>query len=188
MPVGAWEWMWAPYDDPAYEFVLAQLQNNDIVLDIGAGDLRLSRQMAARVERVYALELNQPLLECSSSDLPGNLQIISGDARVVTFPEDITTAVLLMRHCTHFALYFDRLRAGSCRRLITNARWGMHVEIITLDAPRRSYRGLDLGWYACCCGNRGFKPGSPDALTETTAEVVWEVDSCPDCSGSQAFD
>lgn len=188
MPVESWEWVWAPYDAPIYDLVLEQLEENDIVLDIGAGDLRLSRQMAARVKRVYALEINQRLLEQSSKKLPANLQIITGDARALTFPQTITTAVLLMRHCTHFALYFDKLRAGGCRQLITNARWGINVETIDLDAPRRSYQTLDIGWYACRCGHRGFKTGSPDALTETIADLVWEVDSCPDCSGSQAYD
>ena len=181
IPVGAWEGMWAPYDASTYELVLEQIKANDIVLEIGAGDLRLSRQIAERAQVVYALEINQPLLDRSSSALPANVRTIVGDARSVPFPEQITTAVLLMRHCAHFALYFDKLQAGSCLRLITNARWGMNVETIDLKESRRSYQGLEIGWYACRCGNRGFKSGAPQALTETIAELVWELDACPDC-------
>lgn len=180
-PFDEWEGMWAPYDAPTYELVLEQIKANDIVLEIGAGDLRLSRQIAARARLVYALEINQPLLERSNSALPANMRTIVGDARSVPFPEHITTAVLLMRHCTHFALYFDKLQAGSCRKLITNARWGMNVETIDLNVSRRSYQELKIGWYACRCGNRGFKSGAPQALTETIAGLVWELDSCPDC-------
>ena len=41
-----WEAMFAPYDQPTYQAVLDQIQPHDIILDIGAGDLRLARQMA----------------------------------------------------------------------------------------------------------------------------------------------
>ena len=184
IPVEAWEWMWAPYDAHTYDLVSEQIKENDIVLEIGAGDLRLSRQLAVQTKWVYALEVNETLLERSSCALPANLDVITGDARVVPFPDNITTAVLLMRHCTHFSLYFEKLRAGACHRLITNARWGINVETINLKAPRQPYRTLDMGWYACRCGNRGFKPGPPRALTEAVAGQVWEVDSCPLCTAS----
>ncbi len=41
-----WEMLYAPYDQPTYQAVLDWIQPNDILLDIGAGDLRLSKQMA----------------------------------------------------------------------------------------------------------------------------------------------
>jgi hypothetical protein len=184
IPVDAWEWMWAPYDTSTYQFVIDQLKVNDIVLEIGAGDLRLSRQMAARTKWVYALEHNRSLFERSSRQLPGNLEIIAGDARTLPFPEDVTTAVLLMRHCTHFALYFDKLLSISCQRLITNARWGMNVETINMNRSRRPFQSLKIGWYACRCGNRGFKPGPAQTLTEAIVNQVWEVTNCPLCSVS----
>lgn len=184
IPVDAWEWMWAPYDAPTYQIVLDQIDAKDIVLEIGAGDLRLSREIAARAKRVYALEQNRLLLEQSSHHLPGNIETTAGDARAIPYPVDITAAVLLMRHCTHFSLYFDKLRATACQRLITNARWGMDVETINLITPRRSYQSLEIGWYACRCGNRGFKEGPPPALTEVIANQVWELDSCPLCTAS----
>lgn len=180
-----WEWMWAPYDTPTYKLALDKINAGDIVLEIGAGDLRLSRLIADRARWVYALEINLALLERSASQLPANLQIIAGDARRLPFPENISTAVLLMRHCTHFALYFDKLRSGGCTRLITNARWGMGVECIHLMAPSLSYEALEFGWYACRCGHHGFKPGPPQLLTEATDRQVWELYSCPACITSQ---
>ncbi len=44
----AWEAMWAPYDEATYGAALAQIAADDVVLDIGAGDLRLARR-AARI-------------------------------------------------------------------------------------------------------------------------------------------
>jgi hypothetical protein len=110
--------------------------------------------------------------------------MITGDARTLPFPGNVTAAVLLMRHCTHFSIYFDKLRSISCQKMITNARWGMNVETITMNMPRRAYRSLKIGWYACRCGNCGFKPGPPEALTEAIANQVWEVASCPLCTDS----
>jgi hypothetical protein len=144
--------------------------------------LRLSRQIAERAKWIYALDINRPLFERSSNALPANMQTIVGDARETPFPENITVAVLLMRHCTHFSLYFDKLQAGDCQRLITNARWGMNVETIDLLASRCSYRTLEIGWYACRCGNCGFKSGPSHALTEAIADQVWELGSCPVCN------
>lgn len=182
IPVEAWEWLWAPYDAATYKLVLDQISIDDVVLEIGAGDLRLSRQMAARARRVYALEINEPLLNRSRRALPRNLNVIAADARIEPFPEDITTAVLLMRHCTHFALFFNKLQEAGCERLITNARWGMSVEIIDLNGPRQAYQAVPFGWYACRCGGRGFKPGPSQALTEAALDHVWELTSCPTCA------
>jgi hypothetical protein len=180
-PLDRWERMWAPYDEDTYAFVLAQIEPEDVVLDIGAGDLRLARQLTARARQVYALELNSSLIN-QADDLPANCQVLHGDARVMSFPEGITTAVLLMRHCAHFAHYYDKLRAGTCRRLITNARWGMGVETLHLHCPRIAYQELDMGWYACRCGKTGFKPGSPELLTDAVFDLICELDSCPACS------
>ena len=186
IPVDAWEWMWAPYDWPTYQLVLDQIDAKDIVLEIGAGDLRLSREIAKKAKWVYAIEQNRPLLRRSGRRLPANLEMIAGDARTIPFPEDITTAVLLMRHCTHFSLYFAKLRTTACRRLITNARWGMDVETIILKARRRTYQSLEIGWFACRCGNCGFTEGPPQALTKAIADQVWELDSCPLCTASSS--
>lgn len=185
IPEDAWEWMWAPYDASTYAAVLEQISSADIVLDIGAGDFRLARQIAQRARWVYAIEREQSLLDNLKADLRGNCTIIAGDARWVPFPRGVTTAVLLMRHCTHLAWYWKKLMAISCPRLITNARWGMGIEVIDLTSPRYPYQSLSIGWYACSCGSKGFVPGQVEQLTQENMDLIWEVNTCPACFNNQ---
>jgi len=173
-----WEAMWAAYDEDSYAVVLEQVGAADVVLDIGAGDLRLARRLAAKVRFVYALEQQPHPIQ---QPLPENLQLIVGDARLVPFPTGISQAVLLMRHCTHLALYAAKLAAVNCRWLLTNARWGLTVEKVDLRGERRPYHSLAMGWYACQCGATGFRPGPPKQLTTALAEQIHELSDCPNC-------
>lgn len=175
----AWEAAWAPYDEDTYRRALEFVPRGALVLDIGAGDLRFARRMAGQARWVYAVEQRPELTQGAS--LPPNLIAICGDARTLTFPANIDTAVLLMRHCRHFSLYREKLEAVGCERLVTNARWGMDVECIDLTAPPMSYAELAMGWYACRCGATGFRPGPPERLTRWLAETITEVDQCPEC-------
>ncbi len=177
-----WENAWAPYDDKTYDFVLAHVQPADVVLDIGAGDLRLARRLAPVVCRVYAIERRPDVLPCiDPAALPTNLHVIQADALTWSYPCDVTVGVLLMRHCTHVGHYIQRLRAAGCRRLLTNARWGFGCEAIDLWAAR-PWQTFTGGWYGCLCGAAGFKPLPPELLT---GELLWrqhEVAECPCCS------
>ncbi len=58
-----WEYLWASYDASTYKLVLDQLNSNEIIMDIGAGDLRLARKMATLTRKVYALEINRSILD-----------------------------------------------------------------------------------------------------------------------------
>jgi SAM-dependent methyltransferase len=113
-----WEFRYAPYDALTYETALQYLEQTDIVLDIGAGDLRFARQAAARVRCVIAIEQNAGLLQraLAQAPLPENVHVICADARSYDFPPGITAGVLLMRHCTHFRLYLEKLRQSGARR------------------------------------------------------------------------
>ncbi|MDX1412771.1 MAG: rRNA adenine N-6-methyltransferase family protein [Candidatus Promineifilaceae bacterium] len=182
IPHFAWEWMWAPYDELTYAAVLDNISPDDIVLEIGAGDCRLAREIAHISRKVYAIEWNRNLLERSSQELPPNCHVILGDARAVTFPHDVTAAVLLMRHCTNFAGYWKKLQAVKCRKLVTNARWGMSVEMIDLQSARIPFAALSSGWYACSCGNTGFEPGDVENFDNQLLDMVWEVKECPSCT------
>lgn len=180
----AWEAMYAPYDQATYLRVLDQLGPDDVILDIGAGDLRLARQMAQVAQRVYAVEINPQVLhrsDFSREPLPANLISICGDARELDFPPDITTGVLLMRHCTCFSLYVEKLQNAGARRLFTNARWRMSLETIDLHVHRRSVTDIGMGWYACLCGKTGFKEGPAEHWTLEMDKIVHEVSSCPAC-------
>jgi hypothetical protein len=157
---------------------------HDVVLDIGAGDLRLARQMAGIARKVYGMEINARVLAQglrNGDPLPGNLIPIHADALVEAFPPDVTLGVLLMRHCIHFQAYAEKLRSLGCRKLITNARWRMSVETITLQAPRIAFEQVKIGWYACWCGAAGFKNGPVELLTPKTNAIIHEVIDCPDC-------
>lgn len=185
LPATAWEAMHAPYDQPTYQAVLDLLEPADIVLDIGAGDLRLARQMARIVRKVYAVEINAEVLDqayASSDPLPGSLIPILADARSFDFPRDLTAGVLLMRHCTRFSLYFEKLQEAGARRLITNARWRMGVEAVDLQKERISFGAVEMGWYACRCGATGFKAGPAEQWSAEMDRVVHEVTDCPQCT------
>jgi hypothetical protein len=180
----SWEQLWAPHDEPTYRSVLAALSPADTLLEIGAGDLRLAVRMAAIVSKVYAIEIQETILERAAAayrSLPENLVVLAGDARTINFPPGITTGVLLMRHCTHFNLYIKKLQAAGCQRLVTNARWRSGLELIDLASPRVPYDQLELGWYACLCGRAGFKTGAVELLSDEVASMIVEVDDCPGC-------
>lgn len=179
-----WEGWFSPYDDDTYAVVLAAIQDHDIVLDIGAGDLRLALQMAGRARRVYAVEVNPLLigtaLQQIGLDLPRNLHVICANALDVPIPSDVTVAVLLMRHCQHFATYCERLLAAGCQRLITNVRWKSGVELIDLARMPMPFAELKEGWYACRCGAIGYV-----GCGERPEAPAMEVVDCPSCHGKE---
>ena len=178
-----WEGTWAAYDEDTYAAALALVPPGAVVLDIGAGDLRFARRLAGRARLVYAVERRPELLVGGA---PGNVRLVCADARDWPFPPGLDAAVLLMRHCAHFALYRRKLVAAGGRWLITNARWGMGVEGIDLARPVRAYDDLALGWYACRCGATGFRAGPPEALVAAALVGVQEVEGCPGCKDGQS--
>lgn len=178
-----WEAIWAPYDEDTYRFVVERIYPFDVVVDIGAGDLRLSSRVANIASWVYAIERNpQVLARADRYGQPENLVAVCTDARQWPMPGDVTVGVLLMRHCTpeHFAEYVARLKAMGCRRLITNARWKMGVEEIDFRSAV-AYDPKRVGWFACQCGATGFTPGDPQQVTDQVLNKVVEVLNCPQC-------
>ena len=184
-----WEAAWAPYDEPTYRAVYQRISPEDVVLEIGAGDLRLALLLAGKACQVFAIENQSDLVRLAREKVlragrvwPESLVVIEGDARQAPFPSLVTCAVLLMRHCCSFRIYAEKLKAIGCRSLITNARWRVGVEEILLQAPRLPFAGFPLGWYACWCGWVGFKQGPADRLTPEVEAMVYEVIACPQCS------
>jgi SAM-dependent methyltransferase len=175
-----WEGWFSPYDDETYNAVLDHVAADDVVLEIGAGDLRLALRMAERARRVHAVEVNPlvigPALEMIGLCLPRNLHVTCANALDVPVPPGVSVAVLLMRHCQHFGQYFERLRTAGCRRLLTNARWKSGVEVVDLTAPRLPFEQVHEGWYACRCGAIGYV-GSGERGNAPPVEVV----GCPAC-------
>lgn len=177
-----WEARWAPYAEADYRAVLAALAPDDVALDIGAGDLRLARRMAARIRRVIAWEMQPQVLARARRPLPPNLLAQTVDARFASIPDGVTVAVLLMRHCQHYRLYVEKLRAAGCQRLITNARWRVGVEVIPLT-PGIPFDQAGPGWYACRrCGATGFWAEHTDQIDARALDTVWDVEGCPACT------
>lgn len=176
-----WEGWFSPYDEAIYQAVLSHIGSEDVVLDIGAGDLRLGLRMAEWAERVYAVEVNPLLLaqalDIIGLDLPRNLHVICANALDLSIPAGVSVAVLLMRHCNHFRVYVDRLQAAGCRRLLTNARWRTGLEVIDLTTPGVAFEDVKEGWYACRCGATGYV-GHGESPETPPVEVV----SCPACA------
>ena len=182
-PLDPWEALWAPYDEATYAAVLAAIAPGDVVLEIGAGDLRLARRLAGIAGRVVAWEILPDLVArgLAAGPLPRNLTAATVDARAEPMPAGVTVAVLLMRHCTHYAGYVSRLRAVGCRRLITNARWRMGVEIVDLG-PAEPFEMIGPGWYACRrCGAVGFAGDDPAQVDEHMLARMADVEGCPAC-------
>ncbi len=180
MSDATWEELWAPYDDDTYRRALAFLRPEDVVLDIGAGDLRFARQAAQCCRRVIAIERRLNLLR-GQTDLPANVWRVCADAWRLRWPPEATVGVLLMRHCRRYRQLTAGLRSAGVRRLITNARWGMGVEMVDLDAPRRPYDSAAGRWYACDCGAVGFAPAPAEGIDQAALAEVMEVRDCPRC-------
>ena len=71
---------------------LAELGPEDVVLEIGPGQGVLTRYLAERVGRVHAIEIDRAL-EPALSDLPGNADVVFGDALKVELPHAATKLV-----------------------------------------------------------------------------------------------
>jgi hypothetical protein len=180
-----WETLWSPYDQGTYNAALEMLLPTDVVLDIGAGDLRLARQMVAYAKKIYAVEINPQVLKTGIKDsIPylHRLIPICADARTVEIPSDVSVGLLLMRHCQEFRLYAQKLKQAGIDRLITNARWRMGVECVRLQIERVAYKAMKIGWFACWCGAVGFKPGPAESFTPALDKMVHEVSECPRCT------
>ena len=183
-----WEGWYSFYGKEIYDAVLQNIEKADIVLDIGAGDLRLALRLAQRAKKVYAVEVNPSVLglalEAIGFVLPRNLMAICANALDYPFPDDVTVAVLLMRHCQHFRQYVEKLRQLGCRRLITNARFKSRVEVINLAERGLAFSQARGGWYACLCGEVGFVPCPPTCTEECPDDLcLTQVESCPACAG-----
>jgi hypothetical protein len=122
--IKGWEGFFCP-DEGCYEFVLDNVDADDVVFDVGAGDLRLDVLMAQKVKKVYAVEVNPKVLGRALTvigyDLPPNLIPICGNGFDLEVPSDVTTIVMLMRHRVHEIPFNKWVKV---RRLITIERKG----------------------------------------------------------------
>ncbi|HZC74333.1 MAG TPA: 16S rRNA (adenine(1518)-N(6)/adenine(1519)-N(6))-dimethyltransferase RsmA [Gaiellaceae bacterium] len=71
---------------------LAELQPQDVVLEIGPGQGVLTAYLAERVHLVHAIEIDRALGH-ALSDLPANVDLVFGDALRIELPQDATKLV-----------------------------------------------------------------------------------------------
>jgi len=99
-----WEDFFVP-EEEHYETVMGAVKPDDVVFDIGAGDLRLDLMLCEKVKRVYAVEINPVTLAGALQnigfDMPKNLITIRGNAFDIGLPLDTTFVLCLMIHRQH---------------------------------------------------------------------------------------
>ena len=99
-----WEVFFCPETDN-YRFVIENIEPQEVIYDVGAGDLRLDLVLSQRCKKVYAVEINPMIIgksiELIGYDMPKNLISICADALKFPLPKDVTTIVVLVRHLIH---------------------------------------------------------------------------------------
>lgn len=98
-----------------YEEVLSMVSQDDVVFDVGAGDLRFDIMLSEKAKKVYAVEINPEFLggalKIIGYDLPGNVVPICGNAFEMELPCDTTVVTCLMIHRQHeFPEHWKRCR------------------------------------------------------------------------------
>ncbi|MCD6522244.1 MAG: ribosomal RNA small subunit methyltransferase A [Candidatus Diapherotrites archaeon] len=76
-------------NDDVLEKVLdaLKLNNNDVVLEVGAGPGIITSIIARRVKKVVAIEKDIRMVSILRKECPGNVEVIMADARKITFPD-----------------------------------------------------------------------------------------------------
>jgi len=120
-----WECFFVP-EEWFYSDVLKLLKSDDVVFDVGAGDLRFDLLMAEKVRKVYAVEINPTILgkarQIIGYDLPTNLIVLCGNAFKMELPSDVTVVTCLMIHREH-----DFPESWLKKRVIYTRRDDIHV-------------------------------------------------------------
>ena len=73
-----WKFIWVPFDETTYLDVLDRIEPHDIILYIIAGNLRLDRRMVMTCCWIYALEIQDSILDLAYADemgFPENLSV-----------------------------------------------------------------------------------------------------------------
>lgn len=88
-----------------YQTVLDNVKPDDVIFDVGAGDLRLDLLLSEKVKKVYAVEINPETvgntLKIIGLDKPANLTVICGNGFEMELPSDVTLITNLMIHRKH---------------------------------------------------------------------------------------
>lgn len=99
-----WEIFYVP-EEMFYDACLEKLSRDDVVFDVGAGDMRFDLIMSEKVRKVYAVEINPKItaraLNIIRYGMPTNMIAICGNAFEMELPRDVTVVTCLMIHRQH---------------------------------------------------------------------------------------
>ncbi|MFO7966382.1 MAG: class I SAM-dependent methyltransferase [Archaeoglobaceae archaeon] len=77
-----------------YKEMVSRLSEDDVLCDMGAGDLRFALIASTVCKKVYAVEMSPKLISKSLAlmdyELPDNVIVICADWRQILVPEDVT--------------------------------------------------------------------------------------------------
>ncbi len=89
------------------------LKPTDTVADIGAGSGYFARRLAGRVRRVYAVDIDQALLDITANDAPPNLQTIlavPNDPKLRAASVDVIFICDVLHHIDNRPAYYGKLK------------------------------------------------------------------------------
>ncbi len=94
--------LYIPHEEN-YREMLSKLSEDDVLCDMGAGDLRFALIASTVCRKVYAVEMSPKLisksLDLMDYELPDNVIVICADWRQVPVPEDVTVISCLVNIC-----------------------------------------------------------------------------------------
>lgn len=108
---------WFCPDKSCYNFVLKNVSSEDVVMDIGSGDLRLPLLLSEKVKKVYAVEVNPKIvgdaLKAIGYNLPRNVIVYCANILDIKIPSDVTIVTILMRHCLHQEEFLHKFKEST---------------------------------------------------------------------------
>jgi len=167
---------------------LADIHPEDTVVEIGPGAGALTAELAAASRRVIAIEIDPDLIPALRASVPGNVEVLEGDALEVEFPRGVFHVVgnlpynvatpLLKRFIEHR----DRIRA------VTVMVQKEVAERLVADPRTREYGPLSvlIQYYADVKYGFTVSPGAFKPRPKVDSAVV-RLDWKPDVAAATAF-
>ncbi|MGC8533509.1 MAG: 16S rRNA (adenine(1518)-N(6)/adenine(1519)-N(6))-dimethyltransferase RsmA [Candidatus Parvarchaeum sp.] len=120
-------------DEKTFEKIIeaSDLKKDDIVIEIGSGDGRLTKRIAPHVKKVYAVEIDTNLFDSARTMLEGlkNVEFINDDALSIDFPSDANKIISNLPYAisspiTEKIIYFLNGRKDSLAVLMYQLEFG----------------------------------------------------------------
>jgi SAM-dependent methyltransferase len=158
-----------------YPFIVSSMPEScGLALDVGCGQGLLTREMAAKSQRVIGIDLHEPSLEIAREEGGENIEYLHDDFFAHPFAEESLDFIGSMASLHHLPLTsaLERmaklLRPGGIMCHFGCARpWGLRDFAFDAIAGFFAHR-----WNIYVLGKRWWEHGSPTASTEDTYREV----------------